>query len=316
MLQHEHAATETGQTQAGAARTFDTRIERYRQRVERELEHWLPATGPGRSALHEAMRYATLGGGKRLRPLLVYAAGELCGTDPTRLDAIAAAVELVHAYSLVHDDLPAMDDDTLRRGRPTVHVAYGEATAILAGDALQTLAFGILAGHPAFRHAPGVRCRLIGLIAESIGSRGMVGGQALDLAFEQIPAVGRVELEDMFERKTGRLIYASIVMPTLAGPPLPDGRRPALEAFALAIGAAFQIRDDLLEIGGSADKLGKNTDSDERNGKASYPALFGAEQARHRAGELGREARRALASLGPGSEGLAYLARLIVSRDH
>jgi farnesyl diphosphate synthase len=252
--------------------------------------------------LSEAMRYAVLGGGKRVRPLLAYAAGELAGADPDRVDAPAAAVELIHAYSLIHDDLPCMDDDVLRRGKPTCHVAFGEATALLAGDALQALAFTVL-GSSALRDA-GDACALLG---ERAGVAGMAGGQALDLE-----ATGRTltlaELEQMHRLKTGALIRASVALGARAGDPVAAHEQAALDAFAGAAGLAFQVVDDILDVEGSAATLGKTAGKDAAQGKATYVSLLGLPAARDYAESLRADARAALAPFGARARRLAELA--------
>lgn len=260
--------------------------------------------------LAEAMRYSVLGGGKRLRPVLTYAAGQALGIAPALLDAPAAAVELIHAYSLVHDDLPAMDDDDLRRGRPTCHKAFDEATAVLAGDALQTLAFETLASldHP---HA----IRLVACLAQASGRAGMAGGQALDLG-----AVGQVRdlasLMQMHRCKTGALIVAALEMPALLCADPEDPRIAALRHYGQAIGLAFQIHDDVLDVTGDTVTLGKTQGADARLNKPTYPALLGLEHARARAVALVDEACDALIPLGDARAPLVALARYMIERDH
>lgn len=291
---------------------FEQRIAHYTDRVERMLDGVLPATDVEPRRLHEAMRYSVFNGGKRVRPLLVYAAGECLGVPESTLDAPAAAIELVHAFSLVHDDLPAMDDDDLRRGKPTVHRQFDEATAILAADALQPLAFSVLAdldGVPAGRNV-----RLIRLVANACGSIGMTGGQSIDLRAE-----GRVldveELELMYALKTGALLHASIMSAGLLAEGIPADHIAALDGFSRAIGVAFQIRDDLLDVEGHTDVIGKPAGSDERLRKATYPAMFGIEASRKRCDELLAEGLQYLEELdGVGS--LAWLARYIVERGN
>jgi len=268
-----------------------------------------PALAPQR--LHAAMRYAVLGGGKRMRPQLVYAAGRLLGAEDARMDAPAAAVELIHAYSLVHDDLPAMDDDALRRGRPTVHVAFDEATAILAGDALQTLAFHVLLNAPAPAE---LRLAWSATLAEASGVAGMCGGQALD-----IDATGQAQslqqLQHMHGLKTGALIRASVRMGALAG-----GAEPVtlqqLDAFATDLGVAFQVRDDILDVEASSEQLGKTAGKDAANDKSTYPALLGMDGARGTLAELAGRMQAALAPFGERAASLAALARQAVERAH
>ncbi len=266
---------------------------RWTARTEATLQALLPDPAIEPSRLHAAMRHATLGGGKRMRPLLVYAAGSALGADEALLDAPAAAVELVHAYSLVHDDLPAMDDDDLRRGQPTVHVAFDEATAILAGDALQTLAFSALADADA--PAP-LRIDWVQALAAASGVAGMCGGKALD-----IDATGRSQALEQLQRmhalKTGALIRAAVRMGALGGG-ADTGTLAGLDAFAAALGLAFQVRDDLLDIEASSEQLGKTAGKDVAQAKSTYPALLGIDGARVRLDELAVAMRDALAPFG------------------
>ncbi|MBN6111206.1 MULTISPECIES: polyprenyl synthetase family protein [Xanthomonas] len=290
----------------------DAAFARWRQRVEAGLDAHLPSAAAAPQRLHAAMRHATLGGGKRMRPLLVYATGALFAADETRLDAPALAVELIHAYSLVHDDLPAMDDDALRRGRPTVHIAFDEATAILAGDALQSLAFALLAGADAADAA--LRVRWLQTLAEAAGAAGMCGGQALD-----IDATGTVqplaELQRMHALKTGALIRASVRLGALAGGA--DAAALAqLDSFASALGLAFQVRDDILDIEASSEQLGKTAGKDAAQAKSTYPALLGMDGAKAKLTELAATMRDSLHGHGARAETLAALARLAVDRSH
>jgi geranylgeranyl pyrophosphate synthase len=284
-------------------------------RVEQALERWLPEprTAPGR--LHRAMRYAALGGGKRVRPVLSYATGQALGLAPERLDGVACAVELIHAYSLIHDDLPAMDDDDLRRGRATCHKAFDEATAILAGDALQTLAFQVLATDEALQVRPPVRLRMLELLARAAGSRGMAGGQALDLA-----AAGQdldsVQLENIHIHKTGALIRASVRLATLVAEPEPPAAARGLDHYAKCIGLAFQVRDDILDVEGDTATLGKTQGKDQRQHKATYPAILGLDAAREKARLLCDEALAALDSLDTRADPLRWIAHYIVGRTH
>jgi farnesyl diphosphate synthase len=287
------------------------RLSAYQVRAEQALQARLPAPGHAPAALHEAMRYATLGPGKRIRPVLVYLTGEAVGVDAARLDAPAAAVEMIHAYSLVHDDLPAMDDDDLRRGRPTTHRAFGEATAILAGDALQVLAFEVLAADAGI--AAAARVEMMRLLAVASGTAGMAGGQSLDLA-----AKGRrltvPEVEDVHRRKTGALIEASILMAAAARPDLPAARREALGRFGRALGLAFQIVDDLLDVEGDAETVGKPVRADAAADKPTYPAVAGVAAARARTIALRDEALAALDPFGEEADGLRQVTRFIVER--
>ena len=288
-------------------------IEAYQKRIEDFLQQLLdpsPAPVPG---LLAAMRYSTLGGGKRLRPLLVYATGEALGTPGAALDRIAAAVEIIHVYSLIHDDLPAMDDDDLRRGKPTCHRMHGEALAILAGDALQALAFAVLVDE-AIGLGAEARVRLIQELAEAAGIRGMAGGQAMDLA-AQGKALSLEELETMHRLKTGALIRASILMPARATETDP-GLAASLGAYADCIGLAFQIRDDVLDVEGDPALMGKACGADSLLQKATFPALLGLEASRRRARELVEQGLEHLQPLGPEADLLRFLARYIVDRIH
>ncbi len=292
--------------------SFSDRITHYTDRVNRKLDNALPAENTAPAQLHEAMRYAVFNGGKRVRPLLVYATGECLGTDATLLDAPAAAIELIHAFSLVHDDLPAMDDDDLRRGQPTVHRKFDEATAILAADALQPLAFSVLAS---IDEAPApARVELVRLLAEACGSLGMTGGQAIDLDAEGTD-LDADELEHMFALKTGALIRVSILSAGALAPDLSNDGMQALDRFARAIGVAFQIRDDLLDVEGDTEVIGKPAGSDERHDKATYPALFGIGASRDRCRELLEIGMRQLAVFGDSAEPLRWLANYIVARE-
>ncbi|HET7921580.1 MAG TPA: farnesyl diphosphate synthase [Gammaproteobacteria bacterium] len=294
---------------------FRERVPGYGARIEAVLERWLPAAEKPPQRLHQAMRYAVLGGGKRLRPLLIYAAGEVLGLAPERLDGPAAAVELIHAYSLIHDDLPAMDDDDLRRGRPTCHRAFDEATAILAGDALQVQAFLILSDDPAMAVTPAARVEMLRSVALASGSAGMAGGQAMDLA-----AAGRVltlaELELMHIHKTGALIRASVMLAAQSATTLAAEKHAALDRYAKCVGLAFQIQDDILDVEGETATLGKQAGADSALNKPTFPSLLGLEASRRRAQELHREALAALAPFGTAAEPLAWLSEYIVSREN
>ena len=290
---------------------FKARIGDYQERIDARLDEALPATTLAPERLHHAMRYAVFNGGKRVRPLLVYAAGECLGVDPELLDGPAVAIELIHAFSLVHDDLPAMDDDDLRRGKPTVHIQYDEATAILAADALQPLAFAVLARID--RTSPAARNALVRLIADACGSIGMTGGQSIDLAAEG-KTLGADELEHMYALKTGALIHAAIVSACLLREDLDPTRCSALDSFGRDIGIAFQIKDDILDVEGETHVIGKPSGSDEKLGKATYPALFGMDASRQRCDELLQSAITNLASFGDAAAPLEWLARYIVER--
>jgi farnesyl diphosphate synthase len=293
---------------------IDDRLERWRRRVERELEAWLPADTTSPQRLHAAQRYSVLAPGKRIRPALVYATAETLGVPLERVDGAACAVEMIHAYSLVHDDLPAMDDDDLRRGRATCHRAFDEATAILAGDSLQVLAFGVLAHHP---HGPeaAVRVQLIATLADASGSAGMAGGQALDLAAEG-RILGLAELEQIHALKTGSLIRACVRLAALSAPGLDAAGRDALERFAASIGLAFQVLDDILDVEGDPALIGKPVGSDQARGLSTYPALVGLEAARRRVLELHTAALAELATHGWDRGPLAALADWLLGRRH
>jgi farnesyl diphosphate synthase len=280
------------------------------RRIEDVLARVLPAADRAPAPLSRAMRYAVLDGGKRMRPLLAYAAGELTGSLPEVVDAPAAAVELIHAYSLIHDDLPCMDDDALRRGKPSCHAAFGEATALLAGDALQALAFGVLAG--ARLRDPAEGCARL---AEAAGARGMAGGQAVDL--DSVHAtLSRAELETMHRMKTGALIHAAVRLGAACGRPLADAEAAALDAYAAAAGLAFQVVDDVLDVEGSAESLGKTAGKDVAQGKPTFVTCLGLTAARERAAALRAEARAALAPFGAAARRLTELADWIVLRTH
>jgi farnesyl diphosphate synthase len=290
-----------------------TRVRDYQQRVEAALEAALPPADQIPERLHAAQRYSVLGGGKRLRPLLVYCTGEALGLAPDILDAPAAAIELIHAYSLVHDDLPPMDDDDLRRGRPTTHRAFDEATAILTGDSLQVLAFSLLA-HA--RHAdvtPNARLQMIQILADASGTAGMAGGQALDLA-----AVGRelslADLEAMHRRKTGALIRAAVLIAAAAASGLSARAHEALDGYAQDIGLAFQIQDDILDVEGTPEEIGKNIGMDAARSKPTYVSLMGLKEAKERAQALKIRACERLGILGPRAQVLAWLAAYVVDR--
>ena len=284
-------------------------------RTEACLDGLLPVAGGGDplSRLHEAMRYAVLGGGKRVRPLLAHAAGELTGAPPAALERAGCAVELVHAYSLVHDDLPCMDNDVLRRGKPTVHVAYGEALAMLVGDALQALAFRAVAETADRGVAAPAVVRMCAELADAAGSLGMAGGQAIDLA-----AVGstlsRAALEDMHGRKTGAMLRAAVRLGAWCGAPLDAAGQAALDDYCAAVGLAFQVVDDVLDVESDSATLGKTAGKDAEQNKPTYVSLMGLPAARALAAGLRVRAHRALEGFGPRGDRLAALADLIVLR--
>ena len=297
-----------------SSEAFAGRLDHYRRRVDSKLAEILRADHEVPDRLLDAMRYSVLGGGKRVRPLLVYASGELVGAAEPELDAVAAAVELIHAYSLVHDDLPAMDDDDLRRGRPTTHRQFAEATAILAGDALQALAFEVLASDPKLSARPQAQVKMLGWLARAAGPAGMVGGQALDMAAEG-RQIDEHSLERIHRGKTGALIRASIMMPSELGG-LNAEQRANLDVFARDIGLVFQIRDDLLEIEQDTATLGKSAGSDSGNDKSTYPSTLGVEGARRRAAETQQRAVDALRTFGGRSDALLWLSEFILNRSY
>jgi farnesyl diphosphate synthase len=280
-------------------------------RLESALARCLPGAHIAPARLHEAMRYATLEGGKRVRPLLVFAAGEVAAAAPERLEVAACAVELIHAYSLVHDDLPCMDNDVLRRGKPTVHVEFDEATALLAGDALQSAAFQLLAEH---RLADDARAQLemVRTLAIAAGSRGMAGGQQIDLESTG-GALTLPELEFMHIHKTGALIRAAVTLGAACGP-VDSSQKNSLDRYGKAMGLAFQVVDDVLDYDGSTSTLGKTAGKDSRQGKPTYVSTLGLARARELADELRAEALGALEGLGERSRRLAQLADFIVLR--
>jgi farnesyl diphosphate synthase len=293
---------------------YKDKINTYTLRVNEMLEQSLPNAELPPRQLHEAMRYSVLGGGKRVRPLLVYATGEALGIESSILDAPAAAIELMHAFSLVHDDLPAMDDDDLRRGQPTVHIKFNEATAILAADALQPLAFEILAETPAMRARPEAQRRIISALARACGSNGMTGGQSIDLASEA-KSLNAAELEHMYRLKTGRLLWASVMSAAYCDPTMTATGLHSLERFIDALGLAFQIRDDILDIEGSSDVIGKPQGSDLELDKATYPALFGMQVAKDRTQELLELALASIEHLGEPADILRWIGNYIVQRE-
>ncbi len=285
-------------------------IDAARSRSEHVLAAWLNRADGASASLDDAMRYSVLGTGKRLRPVLVYLAGRALNADDEALDAPAAAIEMIHAYSLVHDDLPAMDDDDLRRGRPTVHRAFDEPLAILAGDALQTLAFEALASRPHPRLGA-----LITTLAQAAGRDGMAAGQAIDLGAVGAP-MDLAALQAMHQHKTGALIRAAVRLGALVAVDESDPRVAALDRYASAMGLAFQIHDDVLDVTGDTQTLGKTSGADARRDKPTYPALLGVAQAQRRARDLLDDALAALEPLGEAGQPLAALARFMIDRDH
>ena len=281
-------------------------------RMENALSRLLPPAHVAPARLHEAMRYAVLGGGKRVRPLLSFAAGEVTSAPPERLEVAASAVEMIHAYSLVHDDLPCMDDDVLRRGKPTVHVEYDEATALLVGDALQTLAFQLLA-EQRLADEPGTQLEMVKLLGVAAGSRGMAGGQQIDLESTG-KSLAVAELEFMHIHKTGALIRAAVLIGAACGKPLGEAERAALDRYAKAVGLAFQVVDDVLDSEASTATLGKTAGKDSKQGKSTYVSALGAPKAKALAEELRADAHAAVQKLGSRGARLAALADFVVLR--
>ena len=304
-----------GSREGDLSDSFGAQLAAWQARMERALDARLPPSDVVPTRLHAAMRYSVLGGGKRVRPALLFATARTLGLTEHEVEAAACAIELVHVYSLVHDDLPAMDNDDLRRGRPTCHKAYDEATAILVGDGLQPLAFELLARDAALPRDPSIRLRLIGLLAEASGSLGMAGGQAIDLAV-QGQQLDIKEVEDMHSRKTGALIRASVMMAAACAPELPGAKHRALAEFAAAIGLAFQIQDDLLDVLGDASTLGKPTRADQERAKPTHPAIIGIAASQQRVERLHRQAFDALEPFGTSAEPLRLLANWLLARRY
>lgn len=287
----------------------------WQTQVDARLDEWLPKDSIKPEQLHKAMRYAIFNGGKRIRPILVYATGQaITGSEPM-LDHIACAIECIHAYSLIHDDLPAMDDDDLRRGKPTCHKAFDEATAILAGDALQALAFQILGQGKDQRISPAQRLDMMNILAVASGSRGMAGGQAIDLAAVGKP-LNEAELENMHIHKTGALIRASIKMAALCAVDLPTEQFEKLDHYAKCVGLAFQITDDILDEIGDTDTLGKPQGSDRAQNKPTYPSIIGLETSQELAQNLVDDAIISLQAFDKQADSLREIANYIIERTH
>jgi farnesyl diphosphate synthase len=291
--------------------SLETLITTYQQRVNSALDSWLPEVAIQPSRLHEAMRYTVFNGGKRIRPLLVYLTGQALQVAAADLDSPACAVELIHTYSLVHDDLPAMDNDELRRGKPTCHKAFDEATAILVGDALQTLAFYILSHDSQEKQ----RLTMIQTLALASGSRGMVGGQIIDMASEG-QSLNIAELENMHIHKTGALMRASVKLGALSCAYIDDNLLGKLDHYAKCIGLAFQIQDDVLDIESNTATLGKVQGADQIHNKVTYPTLLGLRGAKQMAAELIEQALASLADLDQRADPLRWIAHYIINRDH
>ena len=291
--------------------TESEQFDRYIRRVNGVLEDALPADTETPRRLHEAMRYAVLSGGKRLRPLLVYATGACLEINPQKLDPLAAAIELIHAFSLIHDDLPAMDDDDLRRGKPTVHRAFDEATAILAADALQPLAFQVMASAPGLSDQEKILA--ISIVAAACGSLGMTGGQSIDLASEG-QAISSDALQEMHSLKTGALFSACVMSTCEMSGSISAGEKNRLDEFSNKIGLACQIRDDILDVEGETDVIGKSAGADQRRGKATWPSVFGMDESRQRCRELLDSALQEIEPFGDAGTLLRTLARFIIER--
>ena len=294
---------------------FQSRLDSYQKRVDAALDKYLPSDDPPEHNLAEAIRYSVVGGGKRIRPAMVYAAGEAMGVSTGLLDIPACAVEMIHAYSLIHDDLPAMDDDDLRRGRPTCHKAFDEATAILAGDALQALAYEILAKDDHKELTPEHRIDMLSLLTEASGAHGMAGGQAVDLA-----SVGKqldlAQLEHMHQLKTGALIRASILLGGMCKQDISKDEMKILSDYALCIGLSFQIQDDILDVVSDTETLGKPQGSDEEQEKPTFPAIIGLEKSRQLAMEQHELALKHLEPLDEKADSLRQLSAYIVERRY
>ena len=310
-----NAANPAAPVAASATGAFGHQLEAWRTRMEQALAARLPPATTVPTRLHEAMRYSVLGGGKRIRPALLFATARTLGLTEDQVEAAACAIELIHVYSLVHDDLPAMDDDDLRRGRPTCHKAFDEATAVLVGDALQPLAFQLLVKDPALPAAAAVRLRLVAVLSEASGTFGMAGGQAIDLSV-QGRQVDIAQVEDMHARKTGALIRASVLMAAACVPQLEPRFETALDDFAVAIGLAFQIQDDLLDLLGDVSTLGKATGADRERDKPTHPAIIGIEASQERVHLLHGQALAALEPFGARAAPLRSLADWLLSRHY
>jgi len=294
---------------------FESLVDNYQQRVDAALERWLPPPDVNPICLHQAMRYAVLAPGKRVRPILVYATASALGVDLNRVDGAASAVEIIHAYSLIHDDLPAMDDDDLRRGRPTCHRKFDEATAILAGDALQALAFYIISHDPQMTPDAEARLQMVEKLSLFSGSRGMAGGQAIDLA-----AVGKTlniaELETMHIHKTGALIRTCIQLAALSTDQLSHQQQQALDSYAKSIGLSFQVQDDILDVTGDTATLGKTQGADRARNKPTYPSIIGLDASREKAWDLHQKALQALSIFGEEADILRYISAWFVERSN
>ena len=291
---------------------FKDKSEKYTLEVNAYLQAYLPKKEASPQVLHEAMHYAVMNGGKRIRPLLTYASAEALGIDPLLLTPAAAAIELLHCFSLVHDDLPAMDDDDLRRGNLSLHKAFNEGIAILAADAMQSLAFHVLANDSSLNQKNDIRTSLSNLIAEASGTSGMTGGQALDIEAEG-KIIDLKDLEHIYHLKTGKLLRACIMAPVFYSN-ISQDQISALESFIKDIGLAFQIQDDIIEAEGNTEQIGKPSESDEDKDKATFPKIIGLDASKKRVLDLFNQSNDAISIFGEKNEGLKYLAKIITQR--
>ena len=291
---------------------FKDKSEKYTLEVNAYLQAYLPKKEASPQVLHEAMHYAVMNGGKRIRPLLTYASAEALGIDPLLLTPAAAAIELLHCFSLVHDDLPAMDDDDLRRGNLSLHKAFNEGIAILAADAMQSLAFHVLANDSSLNQKNDIRTSLSNLIAEASGTSGMTGGQALDIEAEG-KIIDLKDLEHIYHLKTGKLLRACIMAPVFYSN-INQDQISALESFIKDIGLAFQIQDDIIEAEGNTEQIGKPSESDEDKDKATFPKIIGLDASKKRVLDLFNQSNDAISIFGEKNEGLKYLAKIITQR--
>ncbi len=292
--------------------TFEEKISEYREEIDNYLNSQLPSGNIPPKNLHQAMNYSVMNGGKRIRPLLTFASAESLKVDPKKLTPAAAAIEFLHCFSLVHDDLPCMDDDDLRRGHPSTHKVYGEATAILAADALLSLSFEILATDNSFGGTPSINTSLISLISSATGSNGITGGQQLDLNAEE-NIIEQSEVEHIYRQKTGKLLRACILAPSCFIE-ISLEKKTALERYVDALGLAFQIKDDVLEAEGSSQIIGKSSKSDIKKQKASFPIIFGLDISKKRIHELLDLAHNEISVFGDNAQPLNYMAESIINR--
>ena len=293
---------------------FKNKSKKYTLEVNSCLQTYLPKKEESPQVLHEAMHYAVMNGGKRIRPLLTYASAESLDIDPLLLTPAAAAIELLHCFSLVHDDLPAMDNDDLRRGKPSLHKAFNEAIAILAADAMQSLAFHVLANDSSLNKKNEIRVSLANLLAEASGTSGMTGGQALDIEAEG-KTIDLIDLEHIYHLKTGKLLRACVVAPFFYSD-IKQNEISALETFIKGIGLAFQIQDDILEVEGNTEQIGKPSGSDKNKDKATFPKIIGLDASKKRVLDLYNHSNDAINIFGDRGEGLKYLAKMIIQRTY